>query len=246
MLKKIQSIFLVVFLLSFAVTRGLFSYYLCYNIYWTRNFDQVEGVYNYADAVKEKTIDLDEISNLFTDIVALYGYPDYKETIISPVNIEYYENKGDKSPAYVIEKGESIHFELLPKTKSRLQFRGNDSIPTVEKGWRIARPFKVDAEEKDSLWYVRLEDLFCVSNEWLKENPDFTRVASREVMSMGLFPTKRNISEVMLLFVDHKLYSEGIFLSRDLFKPIFTGATLISLFVTIISLVLYIFTKKRL
>ena len=242
---KIRKLILFMLVFILIATVGQIAYYSYYNINLTRNFHKCEGAYDYVNAVKQEKIDLNEISNLFTDIVALIRYPDFQNEIISPVSIEYYENIRDKSPVYVIEKGEVIYFEMFPKTKSGLEFRGNDSIPTNEKGWRLARPFKGNGAEKDSLWYVKLEDLICVSNEWLKENPAFTKVALRGTMSMGLLQTKRNISKFILLFVDRELYSNGIFLSKDMYKPIMDREVVISLFVAIILIALTYIRKKQ-
>lgn len=241
---KIRKLILFMLVFILIATVGQIAYYSYYNINLTRNFHKCEGAYDYVNAVKQEKIDLNEISNLFTDIVALIGYPDFQNEIISPVKIEYYKNIRDKSPVYVIEKGEIINFEMFPKTKSGLQFRGNDSIPTNEEGWRLARPFRVDGENKDALWYVNLEDLICVSNEWLKENPTFAKAAPREMMRRGLLPTKRNISKFMLLFVDRELYSEGIYLSKDMYRPIIDNTVLISFFATIILFVMHILGKK--
>ena len=244
-MNSMRKILLLMIVLCSVVTVGLATYYLCYNVNLTWTFDKKETTYNYADEVEKKTLDLNKISSLFTDNVTLVGYPEFQDKIISPVSIEYYENIRDKSPVYVIEKGEVIYFEMFPKTKSGLEFRGNDSIPTNEKGWRLARPFKGNGAEKDLLLYVKLEDLIHVNKEWLRKNPTFNNVVSKKVLSTGLLPTKRNISKFMLLFVDRELYSNGIFLSKDMYKPIIDREVVISLFVAIILIALTILGKKQ-
>lgn len=240
-LKKLP-LFIIIFSLLTAIP---IIYNLYYNINLICSFKNVENIYNYTDALRQGTIDLDEISNLFTDNIALIGYPDLEDTVISPVRIEYYDNKEDNSPVYVVEKGEIIHFELFPKTKSGLKFRGNDSIPSDSKGWRLAKPFIVNGNQNDSLLYVKLDDLVCVTNEWLENNPSLIDRYSTEVLKNGLTPTKHNISKTLLLFVDYKLYSNGVFLSKDIKKPVFDTATLLNLLITIILSALYILTKTK-
>ena len=240
-----RKMLLLIIVLCSAVTAGLAASCIYHNVKLNLNFDKKEPTYNYADEVEKKTLDLNKISNLFTDNVSLVGYPEFQNKIISPVSIEYYKNRKDKFPVYVIEKGEVVYFEMFPKTKSGLEFCGNDSLPTNEKGWRLARPFKVDGEKNNSLLYVRLEDLNCVVTEWLNANPAFVKSSVRKVADRGLISLNKNIRESVLLFIDNKLYSEGIFLSKDLYKSILNREFLISFFVTIILIAMNMFCKKH-
>lgn len=240
-----KKMILLIIVLCSAVTVGFAVSCIYHNVKLYLNFNEKELTYNYADEIETKTLDLKKISNLFTDNVSLVGYPEFQNKIISPVSIEYYKNIKDKFPVYIIEKGDIVYFEMFPKTKSGLEFCGNDSLPTNEKGWRLARPFKVEGENNNSLLYVRLGDLNCVVTEWLNANPDFVKSSERKVMGRGLISSNKNIRESVLLFIDNKLYSEGVFLSKDLHKSIFNREFLISFFVTIIFIAMYMFCKKN-
>lgn len=228
-----RKIHLLLALLSTTMTVVVFAYYLQYDINIIRNFSKDNEAYSYIEAVRSGKINVEEIKKLFTDNIAVMSYTETRDMIKSPIRIEYYENENDKLPVYVIEKGEMLQIESFSQIKSELEFYGNISLPTEKREWRLARPFITGGEETDKFLYVRLEDLVCVTNEWLKENNEFFESLSQEAKRRGILPTTSNISKELLLIIDCKLYDCGMFLSKDLIKPVLNRMTLICLFITI-------------
>lgn len=257
-MNKLKKWYLCMTILFLALTAGIVGYKLAYNInVWytfekntelSRTFSKITGadeeIYNCADRVKQGNIDLKEVSKFLPVAIAPIGYPEYQNKILSPVDIEYYENIGDKYPVYVIKKGEQIEFEVSAKSMYEVEFCGNDSLPSNKRGWRLAKPFKMDGTQKESLLYVRFGDLISVCIEFIEKNPNYV-LSSYELIKRGLMPSKRNISIVILTFADRALYSKGVFLSKDLFLPVFDWVTVICLFITAVLIMLYIMRKRK-
>ncbi len=246
-MKKLMQILLCMFIFFTVVTVGLVSRCLYINFKLISEFSQKENVYPYAEAVGKGEPDLSVISNLFTDIVAAIGFDDYKNDIISPITISYYANINDNTPVYSVEKGDTIHFKTNDRTRSGITYQGIESIPTNESGWRLAKPFTVEGKESnDALLYVKLDELIHVTYEWIEENPNGMSILQRIVMEQGVLPTKHNVGKYILLFIDRTLYSEGMFLSQDLLSSVFSTATFVSLFISVILLVLFLLAKYKL
>jgi hypothetical protein len=95
-------------------------------------------------------------------------------------------------------------------------YRGTDSLPTHEQGWRLAKPFIVEGEStlSDNLLYVKLSDLKEIAEAWVETNPK--TMASQ---------TKHERVKNITLRCDKYLYREGIYLSPDLEKPILSNFT---------------------
>ncbi|QUI22742.1 hypothetical protein HZI73_10765 [Vallitalea pronyensis] len=244
-MKRLMQILLCMFIFFTIVTVGLVSYNLYINVKLKNEFTQKEDTYPYAEAIEKGDIDFNKISNLFTDNVAMLG-TNYQESIISPITVSYYENINDETPVYIIEEGDLIRFKIGDKTRSGLTYCGNESIPTNDLGWRIAKPFLADGKETiNEFLYVKLDNLVDISCEWLKENPTAMNTLQRSMLEQGILPTKYNAGKYILLFIDRKLYSEGVFLSQDLFNPIFSATTLVSLLISAILLVLFLLIKYK-
>ncbi|NLD86708.1 MAG: hypothetical protein GX633_00420 [Clostridiales bacterium] len=244
-MKRLIKILPYFLIFSTIVTVGLISRCLYINFKLLNEFTQKENAYSYAEAVGRGEPDLNTISDLFTDIVAMIGY-DYKNDIISPITISYYANINDDTPVYSIEKGDTIYFKTNNRTRSGITYQGIESLPTIESGWRLAKPFAVLSKEKnDALLYVKLDELIHVTYVWIEENPKAMIYLQRIVMDRGMLPTKYNVSKYMLLFIDRTLYSEGIFLSQDLLSSVLSIATIISLFISVILLVLFLLAKHK-
>lgn len=96
-LKRLLSVITVIFLL---VVIGRAVHALIFNYGLTKNFIQEAEDYDPAN--------VEEVERLLPNIEALIAY-EYTNVLKSPVTIRYYEEIGDSSPAYVIEKGERIY-----------------------------------------------------------------------------------------------------------------------------------------
>ena len=244
-MKRLMRISISLFVLFAIVTIGLVSRSVCLNYKLRNGFEPKEDAYPYAEEVEKGTLDLDEISYLLPSAVALMGYPNYKDDIASPIEISYYADINDGSPVYRVEKGDIIDFQTEnPILKYNVTYHGRISLPTNEPGWRLAKPFMVEGREvNDTLLYVKLDDLMRIAYQWLEENSEV--ISSNALMRQGIWPTKYNLSKILLLDIDRTLYSRGVFLSPDLLNPVFSSAAFVSLFLSIISLALFLLARRR-
>ena len=248
-MKRLMRISLCFFVLFAIVTMGLVSRSVYLNYKLRDGFKPKEDAYPYGEEVEKGTLDLDEISYLLPDAMAAMGYAyDYKDDIASSIEISYYADINDVSPVYRVEKGDLIDFQMEDVTKSEynVTYHGRISLPTNEPGWRLAKPFMVEGREvNDTLLYVKLDDLMRIAYQWLEENPEAADNLENEMMRQGILPTKYNTGKAILLFIDRTLYSEGVFLSPDLLNPVFSSAAFVSLFLSIISLALFLLARHR-
>ncbi len=244
-MKRLMRISLCFFVLFVIVTMGLVSRSVYLNYKLRNGFEPKENAYPYGEEVEKGTLDLDKISYLLPSAVALMGYPNYKDDIASPIEISYYADINDGSPVYRVEKGDIIDFQTEnPILKYNVTYHGRISLPTNEPGWRLAKPFMVEGREvNDTLLYVKLDDLMRIAYQWLEENSEV--ISSNALMRQGIWPTKYNLSKILLLDIDRTLYSRGVFLSPDLLNPVFSSAALVSLFLSIISLALFLLARHR-
>ena len=243
-MKRLMRISISLFVLFAIVTIGLVSRSVCLNYKLRNGFEPKEDAYPYGEEVEKGTLDLDEISYLLPSVVALIQPPDYKDDIASPIEISYYADIKDKSPVYRVEKGDIIYFQAEDSEGYETVYHGRVSLPTNEPGWRLAKPFMVEGKEtNDTLLYVKLDDLKRIAYQWLEENSEV--ISSNALMQQGIWPTKYNLSKILLLDIDRTLYSEGVFLSPDLLNPVFSSAAFVSLFLSIISLALFLLARHR-
>ena len=247
-MKRLMRISLCFFVLFAIVTMGLVSRSVYLNYKMRDGFKPKEDAYPYGEEVEKGTLDLDEISYLLQDAMAAMGYAyDYKDDIASSIEISYYADINDVSPVYRVEKGDIIDFQTEnPILKYNVTYHGRISLPTNKPGWRLAKPFMVEGKEvNDTLLYVKLDDLMRIAYQWLEENPEAADNLENEMMWQGILPTKYNTGKAILLFIDRTLYSEGVFLSPDLLNPVFSSAAFVSLFLSIISLALFLLARHR-
>ena len=252
-MKRLMRISLCFFVLFVIVTMGLVSRSVYLNYKLRNGFEPKENAYPYGEEVEKGTLDLDKISYLLPSAVALMGYPNYKDDIASPIEISYYADINDGSPVYRVEKGDIIDFQTEnPILKYNVTYHGRVSLPTNEPGWRLAKPFMVEGKEvNDTLLYVKLDDLMRIAYQWLEENPKAVRAMGIDKSDIGvlgvygIWPTQSNFSKILLLYIDRILYSKGVFLSPDLLNPVFSSAAFVSLFLSIISLALFLLARHR-
>ena len=251
-MKRLMRISLCFFVLFAIVTMGLVSRSVYLNYKLRNGFEPKENAYPYGEEVEKGTLDLVEISYLLPSVVALIQLPDYKDDIASPIEISYYADIKDKSPVYRVEKGDIIYFQAEDSEGNETVYHGRVSLPTNEPGWRLAKPFMVEGKETiDTLLYVKLDDLIRIAYQWLEENPKAVRAMGIDKSDIGvlgvygIWPTQSNFSKILLLYIDRILYSEGVFLSPDLLNPVFSSAAFVSLFLSIISLALFLLARHR-
>ncbi len=204
-------------------------------------------VVDYTEVLEKGMPEQTDIAVYLTDQLAAVSASMIIDLIESPVRITYYADPEDKEPAYVIEKGERISFSgghvFL---KSDPQLYGKNSSPSMNKGWRIVQPFQVEGKKaEEGLYYVRLSDYVKVMREWTDVNSRKTINYSRDVMSLGMLPTEKNLVTWMLLFFDRILLDNGAFLSADLLGPMLPPLSVAGIVISCVLSGLYLFLKKR-
>ncbi len=251
-MKRLMRISLCFFVLFVIVTMGLVSRSVYLNYKLRNGFEPKKNAYPYGEEIEKGTFDLDKILYLVPSVVAPIKPPDYKDDIASPIEISYYADINDKSPVYRVEKGDIIYFQAEDSEGYETVYHGRVSLPTNESGWRLAKPFMVEGKETiDTLLYVKLDDLMRIAYQWLEENPTamramgFTEGDFGVLGVYGIWPTQSNFSKILLLYIDRILYSKGVFLSPDLLNPVFSSAAFVGLFLSIISLALFLLARHR-
>lgn len=185
-----------------------------------RRFVHHPEAYDYKTAVMQGNLDVNEVAKLFPTIEALPVYR-LKDQIHTPVTIRYYHAIGDRTPAYSIEKGRRIQVREENRSLSQQVGYGLYSLPTHIAGWRLAFPFLAEEAAPRELLYVRLEDLNAAARAWIKDNPSLQnmRVTPRDATFL----------------VDNQLYDSGVYLSSDLFLPMFPRSSFLLLGLMILS-----------
>lgn len=226
---------------------------LTHNHKLTKDYSLDPEAYNYKDALIDGKIDIKEVEKLFPSIEAAIAH-DHTNIVNVPITISYYHAIGDSSPAYVIDKGERIHVRKDSNSLSVKVGYGLDSMPTDVEGWRIAYPFSTDTGLYNELFYVRIDELSEVARSWVDTNDSLLKKAAhpsinaddplvkRVYQAMQL--TKNNIIRGFTLLVDHKLYDSGVYLSPDLFFPVFPISSIIISAMAILSAGTWMFLCK--
>ncbi len=208
---------------------------------------KTQNDFSYAEAIERENVDLNEISKFIPDAEAAVKEPDYNNIIISPVKIHYYKNINDDIPVYTISKGDVIQFDIRNRVRSRIAYRGVDTLPTNEKGWRLSKPFIKKGEKvNNELLYVKLDDLVSVTYEWFAQNinPNSMRNISGGIPA-GYPRTKHAVALYILTYVDHCLYAHGEFLSKDILVPVFSVDVIFCFSASIISFILFLLYRKE-
>lgn len=240
-LNKVKRTMIVLSILFLLIGISLMIFNVFSNITFEKSFKPDKDVYPYVQAVINGDIDLNEISAMFPHAEVAIDY-NFIEEITSPVSISYYKNIDDKTPVYVIDKGDIIHFKMTGKTSYGLTYQGVETLPTNMRGWRLGKPFDAKGKEtNDKLLYVKLSDLQAVSKTWLDENPKVMTAIPSQIQ--GLFPTKQEYVNLLTLYIDRVLYEENVYLSSDLYKPILSLSTCIAFVISFVILALYFIVK---
>ena len=245
-MKKLRTILMILCTVSACFCLGMTAYHLYQNIRLRNGFQRADSAYRYEEALKKGDIDLNTIEKLYSGISGLIGFDD-KKNIENPVTLRYFANVNDKQPAYVIEKGTTIHFDAEKILNGQMTFRGIWSLPTDQAGWRLSLPFSEWGKpENDTLLYIKLSDLQQAVSAWIKENPDAMKWMETGLKQEKLPLTEANAGNYLLLSNDRRLYSKGVYLSRDLMNTVATPAVIISLCLTAVLLagILWMSRKK--
>ena len=231
---KVIFLIITLFLLLVIAVRTVMS--LRYNFKLSNNYSHNPEAYNYKEALEGRVINLSNVEDLFSSIVAPLGY-NLTNVVSTPVKIHYYYAIGDQSPAYIIDKGKRIFVKKDSNSLSVEVGYGLDSLPTDVAGWRIAYPFATDTGISNELLYVRMDELFNVARSWVIANEAHVKEGYQ------LWLTRSNRIRLSTLCVDRRLYNSGVYLSPDLFVPIFSVSSLIMSMMSIFTFVAWVFIR---
>ncbi len=210
---------------------------LAHNHNLVKNYTHHPEAYDYKEAIIDGSINVKEVEKLFPSIETLPGY-NLTNVISTPVTIRYYYAIGDLSPAYVINKGKRIHVRKTSNSLSVKVGYGLDSMPSDIAGWRIAYPFTTDTGSiSNELLYVKMDELFDVARSWVNTN----KYLVQQGQQMRL--TKNKTIRRLTLLVDHRLYDSGVYLSPDLFIPVFPVSSLILTALAILAAGTWVFLR---
>jgi hypothetical protein len=245
---KVLLLVITVILLLAVAAQAIIA--LTYNKNLTKNYSHNTEAYDYKEALIDGSIDVKELEKLFPSIESAFGY-NLTNVISTPITIHYYNSIGDQSPAYVIDKGKRIHVKKDINSLSAVVGYGLDSMPTDVSGWRIAYPFTTDTGMSNELLYVRLDELFDVACSWVNANEFLVKMArlslinTDEILAKRVYQrmrlTRDNTIREFTLIVDHRLYDNGVYLSPDLFGPVFPVSSLIMLVLAILVAGIWVF-----
>ena len=245
MINRLRAIAAAILIVVSILSAGLLAYRLWENHDLQKRFKKTEHAYPYGEAAEKNELDLDIISLCFPDAEAAIKYH-FQNEIRIPSAISYYADMKGGAPICTIEKGETVFFKTEHKTSYGFSYRGNESLPTIRAGWRLARPFSPEGEEgSDTLLYVKLNDLMSVADQWLKENPNAEKILQNVLIRQGLLPTRYSQCRYVLLFADRALYSAGIFLSPDLKQPVLFPAACLTISLLLLAGVLLVKRRNR-
>lgn len=227
---------------------------LTHNHKLAENYSYRQEAYDYEEAIINGNIDIKEVEKFFPSIETLVGY-NLTNVISAPVTIRYYHAIGDQSPAYVIDKGTRIHVKKDSNSLSVNVGYGLDSMPTDAVGWRIAYPFTTDsAGISNELLYVRIDELFDVARSWANANEFVVKVARSSLINTDeslvkrvyqrMWLTRNTTIRLFTLLVDHRLYDSGVYLSPDLFVPVFPTSSLLLSALAILIAGIWVFRNR--
>ena len=140
----------------------------------------------------------------------------YLSAIKLPCDIHYFSSPDDSEPVLTLKKGEKV---LIVHENSYFVF--DDTIgyglrcwPDYKKGWRFGLPFVFEEqdinawENADQMYYVKTSELEKIAQEYYDANID-----AGTPLDCNL---KSDFVDWVTRFIDHRLYTEGVFCSKDL------------------------------
>jgi len=233
---NVKVLFLVITIILLLILAVQTVIALAHNHNMQKNYMHHPEAYNYKEAIIDGSINVKEVEKLFPSIEPAIAY-NLTKVISTPVMIRYYHAIGDQSPAYVIDKGERIYVRKDSNSLSVEVGYGLDSMPTDVAGWRIAYPFTTDIAISNELLYVRMDELFDVASSWVNTNKYLVQRGQQMQM------TRNNTIRRLTLLVDHRLYDSGVYLSPDLFVPVFPVSSLIISAMAILAASTWVFLR---
>lgn len=222
-------VFLVMLFLTF------FAIGLIHNIKLNIDFIPSDTM-NYLEALNDGSLQ-SKMEPYQTSIQAMLGFDTNINMILLPRDLAY----SIDDEKYVIHRGEMIHV-YYDEENGPLAYYGYgfQSYPTDKKGIRIAMPFNTASgiEDQSELYHIRLSELKRIYSEYYRENTFLSRF--EQWLDLWIRNAKR---ETVLYWSDRLLYTEGIYLSKDLYWPLINIP--LSITIGIFGIVVLLIRKKR-
>lgn len=140
----------------------------------------------------------------------------YLSVMELPCDIHYYSSPDDSEPAFTLKKGESaliIHDGAYFDYDDTIGY-GLRCWPDYKEGWRYGLPFVSEEQNiqawqnADKMYYVKTSELEEVAMAYYDDN--------MEAGASFDFDSKDDFIDWVIRFIDHRLYTEGVFRSNDL------------------------------
>lgn len=194
---------------------------------------------DYREELPLSEIDFERYERaFFPGAVAPIGYP---TVFTADAPIRYYRDLiGAESPAYEIPAGRALDWE--PGGFPSLGY-GFVSLPAYERGWRWAQPFLppgFDRVPEDFPWYyVRTSDLEAAARAMF-DSSRFVQASARNARLSRAEAVFRIVRQA-----DRVLYENGVYLSPDLLRPVWTWECTVMLSVSALLFILLLLLRRR-
>lgn len=234
---------LLIFILLILITYRISTAW-SHNHRLQKEYTQAADPSPYQQGIPMESMDLAALASYWPRATALPLY-DMTSLIETPVTMRYYAEipNGKAEPALEIPKGTIII--AVPDDFPFFEIGyGYASYPTYEQGWRYVRPFlRADGEEQESQdqhYYVRIEELKGVIDEFIRANRSLQAASGQH---------RGGASHHMATSLDQVLYRHGVYLSPDLFHKVVDRVTVwlmtAMLLILLPSILLYIRFSRR-
>ena len=214
MLRTIRRILAGAEIVLFGLILALFAAGLIHNIKLKKGFVS-SAEFDYLEALKDGSLQ-EKMKPYQTNVQAMTGADAHKNVITVPRDLVYsYEDE-----QYIIHRGEMINV-YYDEDNGYLSLYGYgfQSYPTEKRGMRAVMPFKLAAETevRQELYHIDISGLKRTYAAYYHENiSGYSK--SGQWLDLRLRNARR---ETALYWSDKLLYTEGIYLSKDLYWPLF-------------------------
>ena len=214
MIKTIHKILTAAEIVLFGLILSLFAAGLIHNIKLKKDF-AFSAEFDYLEALKDSSLQ-EKMKPYQTNVQAMPGSDVHKNTITVPRDLVY----SSENEQYVIHRGETIDIYYDEDNGYLFPYGyGFQSYPTDKRGMRAVMPFKLTAETevRKELFHISMSDLKRTYAEYYHDNiRGYSK--SEQWLDLWLRNARR---ETALYWSDKLLYTEGIYLSNDLYWPLF-------------------------
>ena len=219
---------------------------LCHNFKLQAGFQDNGKKEQYTQRIPLEKMDFSQYNQYFGNNTALLHH-NYHVFLNLPKSICYYTSPDAASPVLELPKGCMV--TVLPAGEGFTSMTGYGlaSYPTYQKGWRYVAPFQTGAcELKSNLldsytlksYYVRTEDLEAVMHEFFIQNKGMQAEAQQAGVS------KQEYIRRALYKVDEVFYQNGVFISPDLYRPLFDFPNWICIIVFLFLFSIWLWRKR--